>query len=138
MHATVILLIVAVGIWFVIGPPRDRRREKRIARLRELAVAACEPRRRKIIIDTVRKTGRYFGETGMEAYRGTIIRGVLDLPFAWYDTSRWTREEKAALAEAERCLADTVAAVYQSKLAIEFSEGLTKEIIDGYVKPRPA
>jgi hypothetical protein len=102
MHVAIILPIIAAVVWLVVKPIREKRREKRTVRLRELAVAACEPRRRQIIIGTVRKTGSYFEETGMEAYRGTIIRGFLDLPFAWYDTSHWTRDEKAALAEAER------------------------------------
>ena len=106
MHVAVILLIVAVVVWLVAGPIRDKRREKRTVRLRQLAVAACEPRRRRIIIETVRKTGSYSEESGMEAYRGTIIRNFLDLPFAWYDTSHWTRDEKAALAEVQRIAAD--------------------------------
>ena len=104
MHVAVILLIVAVVVWLVAGPIRDKRREKRTVRLRQLAVAACEPRRRRIIIETVRKTGSYSEESGMEAYRGTIIRNFLDLPFAWYDTSHWTRDEKAALAAVDAAL----------------------------------
>src|SRR5262245_18238916 len=106
MSVATTLLFIAAVVWLIAGPIRDKRSQKRTSKLRQWAVAAAEPRRRQIIIDTVRKTGRYSRETGMEAYRGTVIRNFLDLPFAWYDASRWTRAEKAALAEAERIAID--------------------------------
>jgi hypothetical protein len=105
MDVAITLAIVAPAVWFVVRRTRHKRRAKRTVRLRQLAVAACESRRRKIIIGTVRVTGRYFEETGMEAYRGTIIRDYHDLPFAWHDTSHWTRAERAALVEAKRMAA---------------------------------
>src|SRR5262245_64587951 len=106
MSLTITLLFIAAVVWLIAGPIRDKRREKRTIRLCQLAVTACESRRRQIIIDTVRKTGRYSRDTASEAYRGTVIRNFLDLPFAWYDTSHWTRDEKAALGEAERIAID--------------------------------
>jgi hypothetical protein len=100
---TAFLMIVgAFVVWVLFAAIGDSTRLKREKRLRREAYVACEPRRRQLIIQSVRKTGGWRAETGMEAYTGTAIREFLDLPFRWDDARHWTPEERAALAEAER------------------------------------